>query len=85
MATTEDSYNCCITYLDKDMTTLSSKSNMWPICISIKGRKSYPIMDKLFTLFLNGDYLSWNAKFSYEHKALNIQYGNGAFIVVWEC
>ena len=100
VASTEDSYNCCITYPTLSMDKWGRQveyvtyfgitlplmgaptkwlwyvpvlkcvaTNTWcsahiflPICISIKGRKLYPIMDKLITLYLNGDYLSWNAK-----------------------
>ncbi len=63
---TEDSYIRYAVHLPQERLMGGAKPNAQPICISIKGRKPYPIMNiAIFTLLLNGDCLSWNAHKSY--------------------
>jgi len=85
VAVTEDSYKRHIVHLTLRTTSMVSETK----CTTrlYKQKRTKAVSDNehsFFTLSLNGDCLSWNAGNSYGQKALNIQYGNGASVVVRE-
>ena len=59
---------------------------MQPVCISIKGRKPYPTMNTAFYSVTKWGLPKLERSQELWAQALNIQYGNGAAVVVreWE-
>lgn len=58
---------------------------MQPVCISIKGRKPYPTMNTAFYSATKWGLPKLERSQELWAQALNIQYGNGAAVVVRAC
>lgn len=62
-----------------------SETNVQPVCISIKGRKPYPTMNTAFYSVTKWGLPKLECSQELWAQALNIQYGNGAAVVVRAC